>query len=143
MSDAPDSNPPETKRLEPTARELAILEILWQRGEATVREVYLALRDELQIVQNTVQAFLRTMEEKGFVTHRTRGRTFVYRPTVQREPIERRLVSGLLDRVFHGALHQLVERALSTRRPSAEELRKLRALVDEAGRSSENEGVSR
>ena len=47
---------------QPTERELAILKVLWDRGEATVQEVYRTLRDELPIVQNTVQAFLRTMD---------------------------------------------------------------------------------
>ena len=58
---------------EPTDRELAILKILWDREEATVREVYEILREDLEIVQNTVQAFLRTMTEKGLVTHRSEG----------------------------------------------------------------------
>ena len=52
---------------EPTERELQILKVLWEQGEASVRQVYEALRDELPIVQNTVQAFLRTMEAKGLV----------------------------------------------------------------------------
>ncbi|MBM4063491.1 MAG: BlaI/MecI/CopY family transcriptional regulator, partial [Planctomycetes bacterium] len=48
---------------EPTDRELLLLKVLWDRGEATVREVYEALRGEVPIVQNTVQAFLRLMEQ--------------------------------------------------------------------------------
>ena len=120
---------------EPTARELEILQVLWDRGEATVREVYETLRDGVPIVQNTVQAFLRTMEGKGLVTHVTRGRTFVYRPVVKRDQTKQHLLSSLLDRVFDGALHQLVASALSVRRPSAEELSRLKALVDEAERA--------
>ncbi len=75
---------------EPTGRELAILKVLWVRGEATVREVYEALRDDLGIVQNTVQAFLRTMTDKGLVEHRTVGRSFVYRATVERHSLKSR-----------------------------------------------------
>ncbi|MEM6571968.1 MAG: BlaI/MecI/CopY family transcriptional regulator, partial [Planctomycetota bacterium] len=69
----------------PTDRELTILRVLWGRGEATVRDVYEALRDDLPIVQNTVQAFLRAMADKGLVTFRTEGRSFVYRATVEPE----------------------------------------------------------
>ena len=128
---------------EPTRRELAILKVLWERGEATVREVYGALRDDLPIVQNTVQAFLRTMEAKGLVTHRTEGRTFVYRPAGAREQTSRRLVSGLLDKVFNGAIDQLVASALSLRSPTAEELNRLRELLDRADADARSAGARR
>lgn len=119
---------------QPTKRELAILKVLWELGEGTVREVYERLRDDIPIVQNTVQAFLRTMEEKGLVTHETRGRSFVYRPSSPKETTSRQLLSGLLDRVFDGAMDQLVESALSLRKPSEAELDRLRSLVDEASK---------
>ncbi|HEY7119186.1 MAG TPA: BlaI/MecI/CopY family transcriptional regulator [Tepidisphaeraceae bacterium] len=115
----------------PTERELEILKILWDRGEASVRQVYEEMSRTAPIVQNTVQAFLRTMEEKGLVRHRTRGRTFVYRPTSERGETERRLVSGVLQRVFDGAIDQLVQRALSVRQPTADELSKLEELIRE------------
>ena len=114
---------------EPTDRELLLLKVLWDRGEATVREVYEALRDEVPIVQNTVQAFLRLMEEKGLVLHRTEGRTFVYRATSPGDKTKKNLLSGLLATVFDGALDQLVASAFAAKKPSAEELTKLRALL--------------
>lgn len=114
----------------PTPRELAILKVLWTRGEATVRDVYEALRDELGIVQNTVQAFLRTMEDKGLVAHRTEGRTFVYRATAPADSTRHGLLRGLLDRAFDGAVDQLVESAFSLRKPTQDELTRLRALID-------------
>jgi predicted transcriptional regulator len=132
---------PRTDGPDPTGRELAILKILWDRGEGTVRQVYEALRDELPIVQNTVQAFLRTMEAKGLVAHRVEGRTFIYRPLGRPETTRRRLVSGLLDRAFDGAMDQLVESALSLRQPTPEELARLRRLIDEAGSDDDDEGA--
>jgi len=54
----------------PTERELEILKILWERGRASVREVYEEMRRSAPIVQNTIQAFLRTMEDKGLVASR-------------------------------------------------------------------------
>jgi predicted transcriptional regulator len=118
--------------VEPTRRELMILKVLWERREASVREVHDALRDEIPIVQNTVQAFLRTMEAKGLVTHRVDGRTFIYRPVRPKEQTSRKLLSGLLDRVFDGALDQLVASALSLRAPTPEELERLRTLVNKS-----------
>lgn len=117
---------------EPTERELQILKVLWERGEATVREVYEALRDDVPIVQNTVQAFLRTMEDKGLVRHRLEGRTFVYQPTHRREDTKQHLVSRVLHRVFDGAIDQLVQSALSLRQPTADELARLEELIREA-----------
>jgi predicted transcriptional regulator len=125
VSDASNHSAP------PTERELEILKILWERGRASVREVYEEMRRGAPIVQNTVQAFLRTMEEKGLVRHEVEGRTFVYEPVPRKDETERRLVSGVLQRVFDGAIDQLVQRALSVRRPTAAELEKLEALIRE------------
>ena len=125
---------------DPTERELAILKVLWEHGEMSVRGVYETLRDRIPIVQNTVQAFLRTMEQKGLVSHRVDGRTFVYRAVPQEEQTQRNLVSGVLQRVFDGALDQLVESAFSLRKPSDEELAKLRELLAEAERRPDADG---
>jgi BlaI family penicillinase repressor len=113
----------------PTERELEILKVLWDRGEASVREVYEQMSPSAGIVQNTVQAFLRTMEDKGLVRHRTEGRTFVYEPIPKRQDTEKRLVSGVLQKVFDGAIDQLVQSALSLRKPTADELAKLEELI--------------
>ena len=116
----------------PTERELEILKILWRRNEATVREVYEEMSESAPIVHNTVQAFLRTMEDKGLVTHRLEGRTFIYKPVPQHDETQRSLLSGLLQRVFDGAVDQLVQSALSLRPPTPEELAKLEQLIKDA-----------
>lgn len=123
---------------EPTERELQILKVLWEREEATVRAVYEALRDDVPIVQNTVQAFLRTMEDKGLVTHRNEGRTFVYRAAVSPDGTKKKLLGGLLESVFDGALDQLVASALEARKPSRDELDRLRQLLADAERRKED-----
>ena len=117
---------------QPTGRELEILKILWRRNEATVRQVYEEMRQTTPIVQNTVQAFLRTMEEKGLLEHRRDGRSFVYRPVLRREQTTRRMAQGLLERVFDGAIDQLVDSLFSQRPPSEEELNRLEALISRA-----------
>src|SRR4051794_34513925 len=116
----------------PTDRELEILTILWDREEATVREVYEAMAKNAPIVQNTVQAFLRTMEEKGLVEHRTEGRTFVYQPVPRREDTKKHLLSRVLQRAFDGAIDQLVQSALSLRQPTLQEILKLEEMVEQA-----------
>jgi len=116
-------------KIEPTERELQILKVLWDRNEATVREVYESLREDLPIVQNTVQAFLRIMEEKGLVSHTTRGRSFVYRAELPRAETSGNLLSGVLDGVFDGALDALVASAFQLKPPSKDELDRLRNLL--------------
>ena len=126
----------------PTERELEILKILWQRGEATVRQVYEEMQASSAIVQNTVQAFLRTMEEKGLVTHRVQGRSFVYSPIHRREQTSRHMVHKLLDRVYDGAIDQLMASLLSVRQPTDEELSRLQDLVDQAKSASANRNAT-
>src|SRR5687767_9856270 len=118
--------------VEPTERELQILKILWARGEGTVREVYDQMSKSLPIVQNTVQAFLRTMEEKGLVRHRVEGRTFIYQPVTQDRATKQKMMSRVLHRVFDGAIDQLVQSVLSLRQPTAEELEKIETLLSAA-----------
>ena len=120
------------EKMNPTERELEILKVLWDRGEATVRDVYEELRQRLPIVQNTVQAFLRTMEDKGLVTHRLEGRTFIYQPTYQRQQTTQRMAEQLLTRAFDGAMDQLVQSVLSLRQPTKGELERLEELLAKA-----------
>jgi BlaI family transcriptional regulator, penicillinase repressor len=112
----------------PTPRELEILGILWNRGEATVREVTEVMRKSEEIAQNTVQTFLRVMEEKGLVEHSERGRAFVYRPTYGPE----RSLCGFLDRVFGGAADQLVMSLLRAKKLSGQEIEAIEKLLREA-----------
>lgn len=113
----------------PTERELDILKILWKQREATVRQVYEEIREQVPIVQNTVQALLRTMEEKGLVRHRIDGRAFVYSPTEARDGTTKNMVNHLLQSAFDGAIDQLVDSLFSLRKPSKKELDYLEKLI--------------
>ncbi len=130
---------PMTPEPTPTERELEILKILWQSGEATVREVHQQISRSLPMVQNTVQSFLRTMEEKGLVRHRVEGRTFIYRPVLQRDKTNQRLVSRLLQRAFDGAVDQLVQSVLSLEQATPEELARLEALIADARKGKQKQ----
>ena len=130
---------PMTAEPTPTERELEILKILWQSGEATVREVHQQISRSLPMVQNTVQSFLRTMEEKGLVRHRVEGRTFIYQPVLQRDKTNQRLVSRLLQRAFDGAVDQLVQSVLSLEQATPEELARLEALIADARKGKQKQ----
>ena len=111
----------------PTRRELELLAILWEMGEASVRDVYERMRTQERIAQNTVQTFLRAMEEKGLVKHRLEGRAFVYRPAYSRE----RSLKSFVDTVFNGAVHDLVASLLRVEKLSDEEVDAIDELIQQ------------
>jgi predicted transcriptional regulator len=110
----------------PTERELEILKILWDLGEASVRQVCDVMNQQEDLAQNTVQTFLRMMEDKGLVSHTVEGRSFIYRPLYSRE----KTVSRFVQRVFDGALDQLVMSALSAKKLSKQEIAAIEAVID-------------
>ena len=119
----------------PSERELEILKVLWEVGPATVRQVHDRMCPNGELAFNTVQTLLRIMDEKGLVTHRTQGRTFIYRAKHSRDRVTARFV----DRVFDGALDQLVISLVRARDTSAEELRELERLLSKARRERQSE----
>jgi predicted transcriptional regulator len=119
--------------LSPSERELEILKVLWEIGSGSVREVHQRLCPQDELAFNTVQTLLRIMDEKGLVAHRNQGRTFVYFPRHDREQVAQRF----LDKVFDGALDQLVLTLLQTKDTSAEELKDLERLIARARREKQ------
>ena len=120
---------------EPSPRELDILKALWAIGSGSVRAVHDRIKGEHALAFNTVQSLLRIMEEKGLVRHRAEGRTFVYEPTYDRN----RVTSRLLNRVFDGALDQVVLSLLEAKQPSDAELDQLEAMIAAARRKKEDQ----
>lgn len=112
----------------PTGRELEILKVLWEYGPASVRGVAEQLQVDKNLAYNTVQTLLRIMEDKGLVRHHAVGRTFVYTPCFSRDDSATRF----LDRVFDGAVEELVQSLLRRERISPDELERLRTMIDEA-----------
>jgi predicted transcriptional regulator len=123
----------------PTGRELEALKVLWERGKATVREVFQELKPregDGELAYTTVLSLLQTMEQKGFVGHEAAGKAYRYFPRVQRDRTFRDLAAGFLDQVFDGALGEYVARALQSRRPSLAELEQLEQMIAEAKKRS-------
>jgi predicted transcriptional regulator len=114
---------------------LELLKILWELGEGSVRDVNDRLAERREAAFNTVQTQLRNMEEKGLVTHRAEGRTFIYRPLYSREQMS----SRLLHKVFDGALDQLVLSMLRAKDASDAELEQLERLIAEARERKQSE----
>jgi BlaI family penicillinase repressor len=115
----------------PTPGELEILRVLWDRGPSTVREVQETLGAERGAGYTTVLKLLQIMAEKDLVRRDESARAHVYAARVPETQTQRQLVRDLVDRAFGGSAAQLVVQALSGRRASAEEIERIRRLLDE------------
>lgn len=120
----------------PSNAELEILRILWKRGPSTVRDVHDELRKDKDVGYTTVLKIMQVMADKEIVTRDESERSHVYTPAVEEKSIKRRLVSELLDKAFDGSAAQLVMQALSDKRASPEDIKKIRKLLDESSRKS-------
>ncbi len=110
--------------------QLAIMRVLWRRGEAAAAQVHDALREERGLAPTTIATMLTKMEKKGVVAHRTEGRKFIYRPTVSEGDVRRTMVGELKERLFAGDTAALVSHLLSEHDVDREELNQLRAMIE-------------
>lgn len=115
----------------PTPAETAILQVLWQRGPSTVREVHEVLRDDRPLGYTTVLKLLQIMHEKGLVRRDESQRSHRYRAVKSERRTQQQLVSDLLDKAFGGSMRNLVMHALASQKASREELAEIRSLIDE------------
>ena len=115
-----------------TDAELQVLNVLWQRGPSTVRDVHDALTKLRDIRYTTTLKTLQVMAGKGLVKRDESQKAHIYEAGVDREETQKMLVGDLVDRVFNGSAVGLVAGALSAKKASPEELAKIRQLLDEA-----------
>ncbi len=114
----------------PTEAELELLEILWQRGPSTVRDVHDALRRTKATGYTTTLKILQKMADKGLVVRDESSRSHIYQPAARPEETRRQLAGDLLHRAFGGSAAQLMVAALGARRACPEELAEIRRLLD-------------
>ena len=116
-----------------TEAELRLMDVLWDRGAATVAEVADALPKDLGLAYNTVLTTLRILEEKGYVTHTKpeEGRAFLYQPVVGRQEASRNEVRHLVSRFFRNSPELLVLNLLEDEKIGAAELQRIRKLIAE------------
>jgi predicted transcriptional regulator len=106
------------------------MEVLWQKGSATVADVTAALPPP-PIAYNSVLTTMRILERKGYVKHEEAGRAYLYRPVVAREEAAGHAVGNLLSRFFDNSAGTLALRLIETERPSDRELQRLKALIEQ------------
>lgn len=111
-----------------------LMDIVWDRGEVAVSEVWEILAERRNVARNTVQTMLVRLEEKGWLKHRTIGRTFFYSAVHPREKTQRRMVRELLQSFFDGSPEDLAAALLEDVSLSRAEADRIRELIDEAER---------
>ena len=116
----------------PTDSELAILQILWDKGEASVKEVHEALNADRadEKAYTTTLKILQIMKEKGLVEREAEGRKHIYRPSSKKKDTQKQLIHDLLLSAFKGSTSALVLQALGSSDTSEEELEEIKALIE-------------
>ncbi|GAB4316720.1 MAG: BlaI/MecI/CopY family transcriptional regulator [Candidatus Zixiibacteriota bacterium] len=108
------------------------MEILWDKGRATVGEVVENLPKSRSLAYNTVLTTLRILEKKGYLTHEKDGRAFVYRPIVDRTKARRTALRYVMSRFFENSPELLVVNLLKNEKLDSEEIERLKKLIDES-----------
>ena len=120
-----------------TDKELEIMRVIWERGEATAKEIQEALPGERHY--NSVLTFIRVLERKGHLTHRAEGKAHVYRARARPEKAQGRVLSHLIEQVFGGSAAAMVLHLVETGDLTEEDLREVReqmAARSQAGKTA-------
>jgi len=119
-----------SKYIKPTESELEILQIIWERGLATVREVHEELAKSKDVGYTTTLKLMQIMHEKGLVKRDESMRTHVYQAAVNKEKTQKHLLTKMIDTLFGGSSTQLVLQALGEQKATPEELEQIQTLLN-------------
>ncbi|THU34824.1 BlaI/MecI/CopY family transcriptional regulator [Niastella caeni] len=119
-----------TKTIKPTESELEILQILWKKGNASVREVHEELLVTKEAGYTTTLKLMQIMHEKGLVKRDDSIKTHIYQAAVSKEKTQKHLLNKMIDTVFGGSPGELVMQALGNHKASAEELEEIQKMLD-------------
>jgi len=113
-----------------TEAEQRVMHVLWNKGEASVREVTDALEKTYPVAYNTVLTILRILTDKNYVSPRQDGRAFIYTPSVSRSEAQTRALKKMMSTFFQGSPTELAQHLIRTENLSANELQSLKDELD-------------
>lgn len=119
------------KSIKPTDSELEILQVLWRKGNATVREVHEELTLNKDVGYTTTLKLMQIMNEKGLVKRDDSSRTHIYKAAANKESTQKFLLNRFISNLFGGSSTQLVMQALGNQKVSSEELEKIQHFIDD------------
>ena len=114
-----------------TEVELELMDVLWERGQATVAEIVEALPEE-RLAYSSVLTMMRILEQKAYVTHEKEGRAFIYRPLVDRQQAQKSVIGYLLRRFFDNSPELLVVNLLEHEEVGPEEVIRLKRMIEKS-----------
>lgn len=119
-----------SKSYKPTEGELEILAVLWDKKQATVREVHEEISKKKEAGYTTTLKLMQIMHDKNLVSRNEEQKTHVYKPAVSREKTQKQFLNRMIDNLFSGSSAELVMQALGQQQPRPEELEKIREMID-------------
>lgn len=126
-----DKNYPMTRTMKPTDSELEILQVLWQEGPCTVRQVNERLAENKDVGYTTTLKLMQIMYEKELLTRLEEARSHVYEANVSEEETQTTLLERFVDTAFRGSASKLVMHALGNHKATPAELDEIRKLLDQ------------
>jgi len=114
--------------------ELQIMNVVWDRGKATVHDVKNAL-SRRKPAYSTILTMMRKLEAKGYLKHEVDGRTYVYLPLISQQAVRHGVLGDLVERLFEGSTSLLLTSLVEQNRISKNELRQIRKLIEERGKN--------
>jgi BlaI family transcriptional regulator, penicillinase repressor len=120
------------KNNKPTRSELEILTVLWEHGQATVKEVHEELNKQKPMMYTTVLKLLQIMQEKGLVERDEHNKAHIYCAAIPKNETQKNLVADMLEKVFRGSAAQLVQHVLEATLTTPEELKEIRKMIRQA-----------
>jgi BlaI family transcriptional regulator, penicillinase repressor len=119
-----------TKTIKPTESELEILQVLWEKDQASVREVHEELLESKDVGYTTTLKLMQIMHEKGLVKRDDSFKTHIYQASVSKEKTQKQLLGKMINTLFGGSSADLVLQALGNHKASPAELDEIQRLLD-------------
>jgi predicted transcriptional regulator len=119
-----------------TKNELEIMQIVWELGRVTVRDVYEKLLERRKVAYTTVMTMMKILEQKGFLTKNGAERAYLYEAARPKKQVVKGMVRDFIDRVFDGSARPLLLHLVEDRRLSEKDLNELRRLLKKEGGES-------
>ncbi|MDF1545189.1 MAG: BlaI/MecI/CopY family transcriptional regulator [bacterium] len=114
-----------------TETELRLMEVIWRKGEATVHQILEELPQKSAPAYNSVLTIVRIMEQKGYLTHIKNGRSYVYRPAIERSDVSRKAIRKVAKNFFNDSPQQLLLNIIKSEKLNADDLRELVKMIEE------------
>jgi len=118
------------KKPQPTDSELQILQLLWQYGASSVRNINDVLNEKREVGYTTTLKMMQIMREKELVLRDDSQRTHIYSAAIKEQDTQKRLLDNFVESAFRGASMKMVMQALGNHEASEEELSEIKALIE-------------